>query len=456
MTASSADLPPTPFETLLGYAVFNGEVIDRLWRECTENAFEDPAELGEPQLWQVLLMLAGRWKVQVIDHPDLADMVRRYRRSPPEQSIRNAPADFERLTDGEQGIVVEAVCTPLLRAQAMERLARRCELFGFLHHRADHLQAARVAQELLFGMHCHVGLSAAASAQEVLEGMLDAFVSAAAGTPEAETQGVPAGAGCAPPDRRWLAFKAKAGAMLAPLVDAAWVYERAVSQRRRYFAIAPALDDNAVTRAELDEDARRHVAAIVQSDSPDRFKWLVKAMLGDAARKLTWQPPDATGQRISVQPASEAMLRRCARVLAMVHELHKAGYQRLRVLPFASPSGCYWRAWITHASNVAADGYTLIDWDLEDTGRLVARYTSGQENDYFGWTDAKGKSARELAVLFQERYPQICAAAVGLDWAYAGWLTDVLGHAERGELVCLIEDMGVSPQYLHRWQPPPP
>jgi len=33
-------------------------------------------------------------------------------------------------------------------------------------------------------------------------------------------------------------------------------------------------------------------------------------------------------------------------VLAMVAELHKRGYQRLRVMPFTSPNGLYWRCWI--------------------------------------------------------------------------------------------------------------
>jgi hypothetical protein len=42
----------------------------------------------------------------------------------------------------------------------------------------------------------------------------------------------------------------------------------------------------------------------------------------------------------------EPHIRRAVRVLAMVGELHKRGYQRLRVMPFMSPSGLYWRCWI--------------------------------------------------------------------------------------------------------------
>jgi hypothetical protein len=39
----------------------------------------------------------------------------------------------------------------------------------------------------------------------------------------------------------------------------------------------------------------------------------------------------------------KAHIRRAVRVLAMVAELHKRGYQRLRVMPLLAPSGCYWR-----------------------------------------------------------------------------------------------------------------
>jgi hypothetical protein len=42
----------------------------------------------------------------------------------------------------------------------------------------------------------------------------------------------------------------------------------------------------------------------------------------------------------------EAHIRRAVRVLAMVGELHRRGHQKLRVMPFLSPSGNAWRCWI--------------------------------------------------------------------------------------------------------------
>ena len=42
----------------------------------------------------------------------------------------------------------------------------------------------------------------------------------------------------------------------------------------------------------------------------------------------------------------EPHVRRAVRVLAMVGELHRRGYQKLRVMSFMSPNGMYWRCWI--------------------------------------------------------------------------------------------------------------
>jgi hypothetical protein len=42
----------------------------------------------------------------------------------------------------------------------------------------------------------------------------------------------------------------------------------------------------------------------------------------------------------------EPHIRHAVRVLVMVGELHKLGYQRLRVMPHMAPSGTYWRCTI--------------------------------------------------------------------------------------------------------------
>ena len=65
-------------------------------------------------------------------------------------------------------------------------------------------------------------------------------------------------------------------------------------------------------------------------------------------------PPSLGGRNASTRPIVRERsivehllaIRRAIRVLAIVGELHKRGYQRLRVMPFMSPSGAYWRCWI--------------------------------------------------------------------------------------------------------------
>jgi hypothetical protein len=154
---------------------------------------------------------------------------------------------------------------------------------------------------------------------------------------------------------------------------------------------------------------------------------------------------------ISLKPPAEGALRDAARLIAMVHELHKAGYQRIRILPGMAPSGLYWRCSISDAGNFTADGLALRRPD-EDR---VARYTSGDGARYFGWEDGPTLTARLLARRFLTAFPAIAAPGAGRDWAYAGWLTDVLGRAEQGSFVAFYADYDLPEDVLALWRPPP-
>jgi hypothetical protein len=163
-------------------------------------------------------------------------------------------------------------------------------------------------------------------------------------------------------------------------------------------------------------------------------------------------------RQVSTKPTTEQVVRRCTRLLSMAHELHKAGYQRIRISPGLSPSGGYWRCPITYASNVPDDGFTILNFDCEQG--LVASYSSADESGYFNWGSSSEQNARELAARFIESFPLIAERGGGRDWLYAGWLTDVLGRAEQGhktDLPILYADWPIeeSPEYLN-WRPPPP
>lgn len=134
---------------------------------------------------------------------------------------------------------------------------------------------------------------------------------------------------------------------------------------------------------------------------------------------------------ISMHPNGDDAIRRCTRVLGMVHELHKAGYQRLRIAPFIHDIGT-WRCPVTFARNVSSEDGMPIDW------ALAPQYSSAAGEEYFDWKDAAGLSARQLAQRFLDRFRQIAEMGVGQDWAYAGWFCSVLGLAESSGVLPLL------------------
>ena len=133
--------------------------------------------------------------------------------------------------------------------------------------------------------------------------------------------------------------------------------------------------------------------------------------------------------------------RRALRVLRLVHELHKQGYQLLRICPGMSPSGCAWRCSVTPRSNaLRSNGAMLKNWKCD-----VAHYTSAQGNEYFGWQDAQHDKVRQLAEKFKERFPRIVEASFGDDWNYAGWYVRMLGLAESEKFPIAYADWYPAP-----------
>ena len=150
---------------------------------------------------------------------------------------------------------------------------------------------------------------------------------------------------------------------------------------------------------------------------------------------------------VSQKPSKISFERRALRVLVMVHELHKAGYQYLRIAPAMSPSGCHWRCAITPTTNIKkSHGAMTVNYS-----KNVAHYTSGQENEYFEWKDAKTDTARELAAKFIKRFPEIAEKALGQDWEYVGWYVQMLGLAEQGVFPIAYADWPLDPD--PRWLP---
>ena len=149
---------------------------------------------------------------------------------------------------------------------------------------------------------------------------------------------------------------------------------------------------------------------------------------------------------VSTQPSNDPEAKRATRLLSMVHELHKAGYQRLRVACGWDVEGKVWRARLMPSSQVFDDGWSPIS----ETTRADYATTDGKA--YFGWTDAAGDDARELANKFISRFPDLASEASDHDWGDAGWFSMVLGVAEHGDLPAFFGGTSNDSSEM----PPPP
>jgi len=116
-------------------------------------------------------------------------------------------------------------------------------------------------------------------------------------------------------------------------------------------------------------------------------------------------PPNCRIVCMVVTRHPEPHIRRAVRVLAMVGELHRRGYQRLRVMPFMSPSGTSWRCWIgpdmLFYRNHGAILCEAADNDEMQSTSMIARYTSGDDNRYFVRCRSSRASVRRLRRAFE-------------------------------------------------------
>src|ERR1700761_3417162 len=118
--------------------------------------------------------------------------------------------------------------------------------------------------------------------------------------------------------------------------------------------------------------------------------------------------------------AAQNLIMQCRTVLALVHELHLRGHQWLRVAPAMTSTGKYWQCAIAPASLVSREhGARLVAGMRKDP--RIATYASRDRNCYFAWTDIYPYATpQELAILFEERFPEVVDAGTGSDWTYAG------------------------------------
>lgn len=142
----------------------------------------------------------------------------------------------------------------------------------------------------------------------------------------------------------------------------------------------------------------------------------------------------------SGQPSIDKGIQPCIRMMEMTHELHVLGYQKIRVFPSMSPSGCHWRLeWVPDYSVPSA-----VMPPKHSNEREIARYSSGAGWHPFEWQNVKSLSALEMAQQFLHQFPELARAGKGDDWAYAGWLTKLLGEVRQGKLPYFLADWDID------------
>jgi hypothetical protein len=128
----------------------------------------------------------------------------------------------------------------------------------------------------------------------------------------------------------------------------------------------------------------------------------------------------------------------------MVLELHRMGYQRLRIAPGISPSGFYWRCVVVPVTNVRREhGARQQAYD-----GLSAGYTSADGTAYFHWQDAGDDSPRELAEKFVVRFPELAAAGRGMDKPYADWYETMMQATAPNGVVYAYASWDLPPDRL--------
>ena len=127
-------------------------------------------------------------------------------------------------------------------------------------------------------------------------------------------------------------------------------------------------------------------------------------------------------RRIATDRQPEVAIRRLIRIVSMLSEPHKGGFQRLRAMPHLSPSGLYWRYLIAlttafhsnHGALVSQSALERIAEDSPSSEKVAsASWTTGMENKPFDWHDAGHDGAREMAARFVQRFPRFALLGEG-------------------------------------------
>jgi hypothetical protein len=147
------------------------------------------------------------------------------------------------------------------------------------------------------------------------------------------------------------------------------------------------------------------------------------------------------------------------RLLLMLRELHRMGYERLRAVTGLHPSGCFYRIWITPATSTVPPGSDFMatqnrgvavgDWVVYLSNMDIACYSTGEKADQcFGWTDIAEDSPWQLAKKFIKRFPKVVKEGKGIDPAYSCWYANMIKVTEPEGLVYMYADWELPSDHI--------
>lgn len=177
------------------------------------------------------------------------------------------------------------------------------------------------------------------------------------------------------------------------------------------------------------------------NDSPSQTAWYA---LEEAERRIGRSRNTVSRRRdlaLLAEVAATESLYPPRRVLLMVRELHRMGYERLRAPAFFYHLGS-WRCPVYPVAAVLAEHGGLFSFDAVSSirpcfeGELVlGQYSSASGQLAFGWDDVVFATPRELARRFLDRAPTLARLGLGRDPAYAEWFERMLEMTAPDDLI---------------------
>jgi hypothetical protein len=176
------------------------------------------------------------------------------------------------------------------------------------------------------------------------------------------------------------------------------------------------------------------------------FAGLFDGSVPTGSHRVSWMQPEEAHRQISASKGADSRQRDLGllaavadlcvsphrRILLMVRELHRMGYEQLRAVPYLYPIA--WRcpvvpaAWTLREQGVQWHGATKLMPLLADRDKRRFTYSSADRQQPFGWEGAYFASPRELAERFVHEWPQVASVGWGPDEAYLAWYTEMLEH----------------------------